>query len=269
MYHLRGLTQDDHWRGRVRWALQWRVQTLVIIAVVLSGAQANAAEKGVKVAPSSAAEAEPSWLGAGVGFFVEDSARSRENYIGGQQIQEQQPEELVSASVFNVQVWYLRPILTPGLRWGGGVAWFSGYALEEPEADEDDEPYEAGHLFQIGLQAEYELARVVSKLNVLFGLRGGGALLFAGQDLQAELDGLERLGLDVWNGPQPGVYVAPLLGVRWPLSARVNLRADLSAQFAKVWLYQAEGEAEGITSERSATLSTTRTQLLLGLDFTL
>lgn len=229
------------------------------------------AEKADARAASSTAPAasEASLLGVGLGLFVEDSERTQQSLIGGQEPQEREPEELVSASVFNIQVWYLRPLLVPGLRWGGGVAWFSGYSLEEPDADDDAEPYAAGHMFQIGLQGEYELSQVVSNLGVILGLRAGGALLFPGQDLQAELDALERRGLDVWGGPQPGVYVAPLLGVRWPLSARVNLRADISAQFAKLWLYSAEGEAEGITSEQSAVLTTTRTQLLIGLDFSL
>jgi hypothetical protein len=64
-----------------------------------------------------------------------------------------------------------------------------------------------------------------------------------------------------------GLYLAPLLGVRFPLSKRVSLRSDLSVQFGKLWLYDAEGEAAGITSERSSTLGTTRIQFLIGLDF--
>ena len=101
----------------------------------------------------------------------------------------------------------------------------------------------------------------------MVGLRGGGSMLFPSKDLREQIDGLERRGFDVWGGPSPGVYVAPLAGVRWPLTPRVALRADLSAQFSKLWLYSADGEAAGITSEANSELATTRTQLLIGLDF--
>lgn len=205
-------------------------------------------------------------LGLGVGFFTENTERRREEWVGGQQTRIPDPEEFESDSIYNIQAWYLQPFWFRGLRVGGSVAWFNNYALEAPDAEDDDEPIVMGQLFQLGLQTEYEI-NVVSKLGVVLGLRGGGALLFPSGDLREEIEERERRGFDVWASPQFGLYLAPLAGVRWPLSERVSLRSDLSVQFSKLWLYSAEGEAAGITSEARASLGTTRTQLLIGLDF--
>lgn len=221
-------------------------------------------------APSRVAPAGPterSQIGLGVGFYTESSERRDEAFIGGQEPREIEPVEFENDSVFNIQAWYLRPIWVEGLRWGGGLAWYNQYSVKEPEAEEDEEPYVFGQLFQLGLQGEYEIARVVSDLGVVFGLRAGGSFLFPSDNLRDEIENLEQRGFEVWTSPQFGAYITPLAGVRWPLSKRVSLRADLSVQFSKLWLYGAEGEAAGITSESHAALGTTRTQLLLGLDF--
>lgn len=225
-------------------------------------------DRGVSGVPAKDKELESSHIGLGAGFFMEDSEQRDELFVGGQEPRNEDPTEWESASIYNIQAWYLRTIFTPGLRWGAGVTWYNSYSLQDPEAENDDEePFVVGQLFQVGLQAEYEISRIVSDLGLVVGLRGGGSLLFPSKDLRAEIEGLERRGFDVWGGPSPGVYVAPLVGVRWPLTQRIALRADISAQFSKLWLYSADGEAAGITSEANSELGTTRTQLLIGLDF--
>lgn len=239
-------------------------------------AEAKAGGRMTTVQPKAASHAEPqgpkqrSQIGIGFGLFTESSERRDEAYVGGQQFGNNNNDtvELESDAIVNVQAWYLRPIWIDGLRWGGGVAWFNKYGVVEADDEDDDqEPYVFGHMFQVGLQGEYELERVASKLGVLFGLRGGGALLFPSGNLRRAIEDLDRRGFDVWESPQFGLYIAPMVGARWPLSERVAVRADLSVQFSKLWLYDAEGEARGITSEIRANLGTTRTQVLLGLDF--
>lgn len=224
-------------------------------------------DRGSASADAERKELEHSHIGLGAGFFFEDSEQRNELFVGGQQPRNQEPREWESASVYNIQAWYLRTIFTPGLRWGGGLTWYNSYSLEEPDADDDAETFVIGQLFQVGLQAEYEISRIVSDLGLVVGLRGGASLLFPSKDLREQIEGLERRGFDVWGGPSPGVYIAPLAGVRWPLTQRISLRADVSAQFCKLWLYSADGEAAGITSEVNSELSTTRTQVLIGLDF--
>jgi hypothetical protein len=243
-----------------------------------AGGEGKAGGRMTTLKPSAPSHAEPagpterSRIGLGVGFFTESSERRDEAFVGGQELgnDNEEPIELESDSIFNIQAWYLQPFLVKGLRWGADVAWFNKYAVVEAEPENEDEeqvPYVFGHMFQLGLQGEYELERVASKLNVLFGLRAGGSLLFPSDNLREEIDALDQRGFEVWESPQFGAYIAPLAGVRWPLSERVAVRADLSVQFSKLWLYDAEGEAGGITSETRAALSTTRTQLLIGLDF--
>jgi hypothetical protein len=254
--------------------------TLGLVGVVLSSHALAAADAPAKqrsgvvsmttgetaTGPAPNVAAERFQLGVGVGFFGEDSERRRESLTGGQQTRDEEPEELESSGIYNLQVWYLQPIWFRGFRLGGGLAWFNEYAVEAPDAEEDDEPFVMGQLFQLGLQSEYEL-NAAGRLGVVFGLRGGASFLFPSSNLRDDIEDLGRRGFDVWESPQLGLYLAPLLGVRFPLSKRVSLRSDLSVQFGKLWLYDAEGEAAGITSERSSTLGTTRIQFLIGLDF--
>lgn len=262
------------------------VSALCGLAVLGTAQHASAAEADAKASgkmttlkPAAPSRAEPagpqerSRIGLGIGFFTESSERRDEAYVGGQEFgnnNNDDPVELESDAIFNVQAWWLLPLFVRGLRLGGGAAWFNDYGVVEAEPeneDEEQEPYVFGHMFQLGLQTEYEIERVASKLNIVFGLRGGGSMLFPSGNLREEIDALDRRGFDVWESPQFGAYIAPLAGVRWPISERVAVRGDLSVQFSKLWLYDAEGEAGGITSETRASLSTTRTQLLIGLDF--
>lgn len=241
-----------------------------------SGGMKTISPKPAASHPTPAARSESPQIGLGVGFFTESTERRDEAFVGGQQFgnnnNNDEPIELESDSIYNIQAWFLHPIWIEGLRWGGDVAWFNKYGVVEAEPeneDEEQEPYVFGHMFQVGLQGEYEIARVVSELGVVFGLRAGGILLFPSDNLRERIEDLDRQGFDVWSSPQLGAYIAPLAGVRWPLSKRVAVRGDLSVQFSKIWLYDAEGEAGGITSEQYGSLSTTRTQLLIGLDFSL
>lgn len=234
-----------------------------------TGVKAKASTGERPASSARASKGQLSQIGLGVGFFAEDSERRDEILTGGQSTRNQEPQELENVSIFNIQAWYLTPIWVDGLRWGGGVAWFNKYSVQEPDAEEDAEPDVYGHMFQLGLQGEYELANIASKLGLVVGLRGGAALLFPSGELRQKIQELEQQGFDVWTSPQFGAYIAPLAGVRWPLSQRVSLRSDLSVQFSKLWLYDAEAESEGFTTLQNATLSTTRIQLLIGLDFAL
>jgi hypothetical protein len=92
------------------------------------------------------------------------------------------------------------------------------------------------------------------------------SLIVQNGDLQKELDKLHEQGFSVSGLPRLGVVVGPHLGVSWPIVERLSVRTDFSIHFAKSWLYGTESEVLGIVSERSAQLSTTRKQILLGLE---
>jgi hypothetical protein len=90
-----------------------------------------------------------------------------------------------------------------------------------------------------------------------------------GNTLQDKLDELEGSNFDVWQTPRLGAMISPHAGVLWPLNDRLSVRADLGVQFSKIWLYGTEAEAGQSLIELNSHLLTTRTQLLLGLEFSL
>lgn len=230
-------------------------------------ATASAKVKSAKRAPTTAGM--PSVLGFGPGFFMEDTVIVEGGATNGQR-EPTERDERVSDGVFNLQLWALFPVLVDRVRLGGGVAWYNKYSLVYPDDDDDnndDDRYEVGHTFQLYTQAEYAIPRVVSKLDVLFGFRGGGIIVFSGRDVQNRLDELEGVGYDVTQLPRFGVFIGPHIGGLWPLNERLSARFDIGVQFGKTWLYDAEAEAGGSLIERSSHLDTTRTMLNIGLEF--
>jgi hypothetical protein len=209
----------------------------------------------------------PSVIGFGPGFFFEETEIVSESFTNGDRDGDADREDRVSDGIFELQAWVLFPVLLERLRFGGGIAWFNAYSLAFPEEDNNDDLYEVGHTFQLFMQGEYVLPNVASKLDVMFGLRTGGILAFAGEDVQDSLDSLEGRGFDVFPGPRLGAFISPFAGVIWPLNDRLALRSDIGVQFSKIWLYNAEAEAGNTLSEVNAHLNTTRYLLLLGLEF--
>src|SRR5690606_18821944 len=100
---------------------------------------------------------------------------------------------------------------------------------------------------------------------LLVGARGGPMILFQSRVLDREIEGLSQQGVSVWPAaPRLGVFLGPHVGVLWGFSERIGLRFDAGVQFAYLSLYSGESDVTG-TVERSATLTTTRFQGLLGL----
>jgi hypothetical protein len=206
-------------------------------------------------------------VGVGPGFFSEETERVQDRHVNGQRQGEVDREERVSDGFVALQAWVLFPWLFERMRAGGGLAWYNAYALAFEDEDRDDDLYHVGHTFQLFGQAEYVLVDIASKLDVFFGLRAGGLLVFAGSEVQDELDFYEQQGFDVWQTPRLGAMVAPHVGATWPLNARLSLRGDLGAQFQRIWLYDAEAEAGGSLIEVESHLATTRYLFLVGLEF--
>lgn len=217
---------------------------------------------------ASATTSQQITLGLGPGLYLEDTTETRETRRLGQATPLNE-QDRSSNALTNIHAWVLAPAFLAGLRLGGGMGWFSGYSLEDAEADGDEEPFEVGQVFQLYAQAEYTLDAVVSDLDVLFGFRAGPTLAFAGGQLNQELQSLESQGYNVWSVPRLGGFVAPHVGAAWPLSDRLALRGDLSVQFAAMSLYDVTAEDSGITTEQSLSLSSVRSQLLVGLEFNL
>jgi hypothetical protein len=210
-------------------------------------------------------------IGVAPAFFWETTNLKTETKVGGQKFNQQEPVEMESVGKFNIQAWFLTPILFDNLELGGGVAWFSEYTLREAEAEEDNEEdyIRYGHAFQLWLQPEYVIPEVFSHLSVLIGVRGGLNVLFPGGELSERFERLRGQGYGVTGLPRLGFFVGPHLGVKWPLAERVLVRSDFSVTFSKLSVLSATAETQGIVSEQSEMLTTTRKQILLGLEFTL
>lgn len=209
-------------------------------------------------------------LGLGPAVFVEDTHRSQATTRLGETDRGDESAPLDSRGIYNLQAWVLVPLWKQGwkkhLRGGGGLAWYSRYTLTEGG---EDASFEAGNLLQLYAQTEYLVERVVQSVDAVFGLRGGPLLLFASGDLQRDLDDLSDRGYSIWPTPRLGVFVAPHAGARYPLTPRVRLRGDVSLQLERLWLVRASARDGSITSEQRASLATTRSQLLVGLELSL
>lgn len=216
----------------------------------------------------SADDGPRDWVvGLGPALFAEDTNQRQKTVRFGET--ERSDDTLDSRGVYNLNAWGLTKLgLLSHLWGGGGLAWYNKYTLQPSEGDED-ERYEAGHLFQIYGQLDYQVPRLVGDFSLLMGARGGPLLLLSSGQLQEQLDELSDRGYGVWSTPRFGVFVAPHVGGSWPLTPRIALRGDLGVQFQRVWLFNARAEAAGITTQQQSLLSTTRTQLLLGLEVSL
>jgi hypothetical protein len=212
-------------------------------------------------------------IGIAPALFFETTNRRDQRRVGGVEPEHRDPQEHSSMGHFNLQAWFLTQALFHHFRIGGGLAWYNNYklreALQDGEKDSADKHHAYGHMFQLWFQPEYVIPEVVSKLNVIIGLRGGANVLFASGEFGDQLDALERQGFNVWGMPRLGIFGGPQLGVSWPLAERVLVRGDVGLQFGKIWLYDVKAEAEGIVAERSAQLTTTRTSIGLGVEIVL
>lgn len=212
-------------------------------------------------------------IGVGVGYFFEKTERRDEREqkfedIAGTPLQTNQTQDFVNDSALAIEAWWLTPMWWDALRVGGGGTWVRDYSLLDADEDDDDAEGDVqGQLFRIFGQAEYGLFDVVSELDVSFGLRAGVSILTYGDSLRAELD--QRPQFDEPLLPSIGVFVTPRLGAAWPLNDRLRLRGDVGADFAKQWLYSLEASDGGVQTSESAVLSTSRTFITLGLEFSL
>ena len=211
-------------------------------------------------------------LGVGVSYFGEKTERRNEREqvfedVAGTPLTDNQTRDLVNDSSLGLEMWWLKPMWWNGLRVGGGGEWVSNYSLLSADEDDDAEGDVLGHLFRVFGQAEYSVFDVVSELDVSIGLRAGVSVLTYGRLLRDELD--NRPQFDEPFLPSLGAFIAPRIGASWPLSERLRVRGDISADFAKQWLYSLEASDGGVKTSESAALSTTRTFVALGVEFVL
>lgn len=233
----------------------------VVGKVEAAGAPKGGANKSLTAKASSHTHAQlRPVIGVGPAFFWEDTDRRTENDQGGVFFNREEEEQLDSDGFVSLQAWGLFPMFFRGAYLGGGIGWYNKYAIKPADQDEDDEDsYEIGQMFSLAVQAEYLVPEVISKLNVMVGLRGGGLVAFPGGELLSELEGMDKSGYSVTPDlPRIGGFIAPHVGVSWPLSPKLRIRTDVGAQFSSLALWDGSAEAAGITSKRSSGLKTLR-----------
>lgn len=209
-------------------------------------------------------------VGVGPGFFFEDTDRTNELQRAGLFKETEEVEDFESDGRFNLQAWILFPAFFERLSLGGGVAWYNKYTIKQQDEEDEENFFEIGHMVALAGQGEFMIPEVVSKLNVMLGLRAGLQLAFAGGELKADVERLDNAGYSVGSGlPRYGWFVGPHLGFNWPFSDRIRLRTDIGVQFSTLTLWSGIAEDAGITSQEVNYLSTTRTLIILGPEFTL
>ncbi len=211
-------------------------------------------------------------LGIGAGINLDDSDVTNELDQGGGAISPDQdePEGQESTGSINLQAWALYPAFFDRLLVGGSLGWYNKYGYIDPEEEDEDRGYEIGHMFSLAAQAEFLVPQVLSKLNVVVGLRAGLLLAFASGDLEEDLEEYDNIGFSVEPDlPRTGWFVGPHLGLNWPFTDRLRLRVDGGVQFASLNLWSGIVEDSGVTSRRAADLQTTRILFVIGPEFTI
>lgn len=174
--------------------------------------------------------------------------------------------EFENDGLLNLGAWVLFP-LSPKIRVGGGIRWFGNYETKDPDAEEsngqDVETYKYGTTFQLYGQGEYVVDFDGPKL--LLGAQAGLITIIPGGDFQEDLESDQARGYDTNTLPRPGIFAGPLVGGSFPLAKRLNLRADLGLQFARVWLQSSSAESQAAGLELTIDSHMVFTRLFLGL----
>jgi hypothetical protein len=214
-------------------------------------------------------------IGFGVGLYTDSAERTNESEPTFGNDQETDGSlDMETDSSLNLQLWYLRAPTPAGsfrILWGGGIAFYNDFSIVEvPEDDdgEEPEPVTLGNLFQVYAEGNMAIPLTgTGKFELLLGGRLGPMVLFQSRDLERDIEELSKQGMSVWpDAPRLGLFVGPHVGGLWSFSERVALRFDGGVQFTWLQLYSGETEfADGATITRSATLTSTRYQGLVGL----
>ncbi|HYI00300.1 hypothetical protein [Hyalangium sp.] len=154
------------------------------------------------------------------------------------------------------------PILAERARIGGAVRLFGNYSAS------GNRQFGFGLLSQAFITGEYGLP-VADKTEVMFGGRVGMSLLVPDRELSQEIDRLQVQGVGVWSVPRVGWLGGLSLGGRRKMSERIHLRADLSAQLDKTYLFATNETIEGLEFSKSWSTSALRFGFTVGAEFSL
>jgi hypothetical protein len=201
-------------------------------------------------------------IGVGVDVFTEDSRMSGEQAINTSRRDESFDYSGGNFLSVTLGMSVPAPIASERARIGGGVRLFGNYTRG------GDGQFGFGLLNQAFVTGEYGLP-VGKQFEAMFGARGGLAMLVPGREFSAEINRLQDQGVDVWSVPRLGWLAGLSLGARRQMSERILLRADLAAQYEKLFLFATSQEIDGLQFNKDWSTSGIRLGLTLGIEFAL
>lgn len=154
------------------------------------------------------------------------------------------------------------PIAKERARIGGAVRLFGNYSAD------GDHPFGFGLFNQAFITGEYGLP-VADKMEAVFGGRVGLSLLVPGHEMSQEIHRLQDQGVDVWSVPRVGWLGGLSAGARRRMSDHILLRADLSGQFEKLYLFATSEDLNGLHFDKHWSTLGVRLGFTLGVEFAL
>lgn len=201
-------------------------------------------------------------IGVGADLFTESSQMSGEQAINASRRDESFAYKSASFLSATLSMSVPAPIASERARIGGAIRLFGNYGAG------GDRVFGFGLLNQAFITAEYGLP-VAQQFEAVFGARGGLALLFPGREFSAEISRLQDQGVDVWSVPRIGWQLGLSVGARRQMSEHILLRADLSGQYEKLFLFSTSQEIDGLQFNKDWSTSGIRLGLTLGIEFAL
>jgi hypothetical protein len=208
----------------------------------------------------------PAWaadtrIGVGVDLFTESS-----RLTGQQSINAARRDESFDynshgflAATLNLSV---PAPLSERTRMGAGVRLFGNYGAGGGQA------FGFGLLNEAFVTGEYGLP-VADKMEAVFAARGGVALLVPGKEFSQEIHRLQGEGVSVWSVPRVGWLGGISVGARRKMSQHLLLRADVSGQLEKLFLFATSQDVKGLDFSKSWNTFGLRLGLTLGVEFAL
>jgi len=201
-------------------------------------------------------------IGVGVDLFTEDSRMSGEQAINTSRRDESFDYSGGNFLSLTLGMSVPAPIASERARIGGGVRLFGNHTRG------GDAVFGFGMLNQAFITGEYGLP-VGKQFEAMFGARGGLQLLLPGREFSAEINRLQDQGVDVWSVPRLGWLAGLSLGARRQMTEHILLRADLAAQYEKLFLFATSQEIDGLQFNKDWSTSGIRLGLTLGIEFAL
>ncbi|WP_224247357.1 hypothetical protein [Hyalangium gracile] len=201
-------------------------------------------------------------IGVGLDLFIENSRMTGSQAINASRVDESFDYSSATFLSATLSMSVPAPVFKDRARIGGAVRLFGNYSAG------GDRTFGFGLLGQALVTGEYGLP-VANQLEVVFGARVGLALLLPGREFDQEIDRLQVQGVGVWSVPRTGWLGGLSAGVRRRMSEHILLRADLSGQLEKLYLFATNEDIEGLQFEKNWSTSGLRLGLTLGIEFAL